>query len=346
MAGAVWKRGSRARSLKARVAQPMHATRRSALALGGGALAALSFAGRAGAAEAIELGAHKMPLDERAPDLTRVGALGWRGGLWLQSPDKRFGGWSDLWLSPDNKRLVAISDRGWTLDAAVAFDGHLQGLGNARLGRLSGPDDKALLRADSDAEGLARLPDGGFAVSFEQRHRILVYPPAEPPFSRSPRLIAGPSLGDTPRNGGMEALACLPGGALLTLVEEGVEADLHRGFVETPTGWAKLNYRAAANFAPVGLCVLDDGASIVLERSFSVFFGGFGARLVRVAAGAWRADAVVEGVELARLHPPLLVDNYEGIAATRGADGETLLWLIADDNYMSLQRTLLAVFAL
>lgn len=325
-------------------------TRRSALALGGGALAALSFPGLACAAEPIELGAHRMPLDARAPELApgqgRVGALAWRGGLWLDSPDKRFGGWSDLWLGPDGKRLVAISDRGWTLDAAVLFDGHLQGLRNARLGRLTGPDAKPLLRADSDAEGLARLPDGSFAVSFEQRHRILVYPPAEPPFSRPPRAVSSPPLGDAPRNGGMEALACLPGGALLALAEEGLEAGLHRGFVQTPTGWAKLNYRAAADFAPVGMCVLDDGSSVVLERSFSLFFGGFGARLARVAAGAWGAGAVVEGVELARLRPPLLADNFEGISATRSPDGETLLWLVSDDNYMSLQRTLLAVFAL
>ncbi len=328
----------------------MHPTRRSALALGGGALAALSFPGFARAAEPIELGAHKMPLEERASELapapTRVGALAWRGGLWLQSPDRRFGGWSDLWIDAANKRLVAISDRGWTLDAAILFDGHLQGLGNARLGRLAGPDGKPILRADSDAEGLARLPDGGFAVSFEQRHRILAYPPAESPFSRPPRAIPSPPLADTPRNGGMEALACLPSGALVTLLEEGLEAGLHRGFVQTPSGWAKLNYRAAADFAPVGMCVLDDGSSIVLERSFSLLFGGFATRLVRVAAGAWIADAVVEGVELARLRPPLLVDNYEGIAATRDPNGETLLWLIADDNYMSLQRTLLAVFAL
>ena len=324
----------------------MHPTRRSALALGGGALAALSFPGLARATEAIELSAHRMPLDERAPELDRVGALAWRGGLWLQSSDKRFGGWSDLWIDPANRRVIAISDRGWTLDAVILFDEHLQGLGNARLGRLTGLDGKALLRADSDAEGLARMPDGSFAVSFEQRPRILVYPPTQSPFSRPPRAIPGPNLGETPRNGGMEALACLPGGALLTLVEEGLEAGLHRGFVQTPTGWAKLNYRAAADFAPVGMCVLDDGSSIVLERSFSLFFGGFGTRLVRVAAGAWVGGAIVEGTELARLRPPLLVDNYEGIAATRGHDGTILLWLIADDNYMSLQRTLLAVFAL
>jgi len=108
--------------------------------------------------------------------------------------------------------------------------------------------------------------------------------------------------------------------------------------------WAKRRATAAWKRSPV--CLLDDGSSIVLERSFSLFFGGFGTRLVRVAAGAWVGGAIVEGTELARLRPPLLVDNYEGIAATRGPDGTILLWLIADDNYMSLQRTLLAVFAL
>jgi hypothetical protein len=77
----------------------------------------------------------------------------------------------------------------------------------------------------------------------------------------------------------------------------------------------------------------------VLERSFSLLLGGFGARLVRVAANAFAPGAVVEGRELARLRPPLLADNYEGIAATLAPDGTQLLWLLSDDNFMSLQRT-------
>jgi hypothetical protein len=193
---------------------------------------------------------------------------------------------------------------------------------------------------------LARLPDGSFAVSFEQTHRILVYPPAEPPFSKPPKVRAAPNLADTPRNGGMEALIALPNGALVTLIEEGLDDGLHRGFVETATGWAKFGYRAGENFAPVGICALANGDFVVLERSFSIFFGGFGARLVRVAANAFVPGAIVEGQELARLRPPLLVDNYEGIAATLAPDGTQLLWLLSDDNFMSLQRTLLVVFAL
>jgi len=321
-------------------------TRRSALARLGGALAAYSFGADVLASTPLELAAVPIALDERDSGVDRVGPLRWRGGLWLGAADKRFGGWSDLWVAADRSRLIAISDRGWTLDAAPAFDTNLRGLHGARFGRLIEPGGKAVLRAAGDAEGLARLPDGSFAVSFEQTPRILVYPPAEPPFSRPPRARAAPNLADTPRNGGMEALAALPGGALVTLVEEGREDGLHRGFVETATGWAKFGYRAGENFAPVGICALADGDFVVLERSFSLLLGGFGARLVRVAANAFAPGAVVEGRELARLRPPLLADNYEGIAATLAPDGTQLLWLLSDDNFMSLQRTLLVVFQL
>jgi hypothetical protein len=42
----------------------------------------------------------------------------------------------------------------------------------------------------------------------------------------------------------------------------------------------------------------------------------------------------------------MLVDNFEGIAARRGPKGETLIYLISDNNFRSGQRTLLMMFAL
>ena len=52
------------------------------------------------------------------------------------------------------------------------------------------------------------------------------------------------------------------------------------------------------------------------------------------------------GREIARLGPTLTIDNMEGIAARRGARGETLLYLVSDDNFTVLQRTLLHMFEL
>ena len=46
------------------------------------------------------------------------------------------------------------------------------------------------------------------------------------------------------------------------------------------------------------------------------------------------------------LRPPLIFDNFEGIAARSGAGGETLIYLLSDDNFNPLQRTLLLMFAL
>jgi hypothetical protein len=40
------------------------------------------------------------------------------------------------------------------------------------------------------------------------------------------------------------------------------------------------------------------------------------------------------------------LDNFEGIAARRGSDGGVLLYLVSDDNFLGLQRTLLLQFSL
>ncbi len=322
-------------------------TRRGALALAGGALAAwtLPVAARAAGVADFPLYAAPIPFDETDPARTQAGTLAWRGGLLLGSADRRFGGWSDLWIDPGNSRLVAISDNGWTIDARVAFDGTLRGLSHAKLGRLAGPDGRVLEGPAADAEALVRLPDGGFAVGFERQHRILVYPPSEPPFARRPRAMAlPPHVSAAPRNGGIETMARLANGRLLFLLEDLVEEGAHVGYVGAASGWTKIAYRAAPGFVPVGACTLAGGDTIILERAFSLF-GGFGSRIVRVAAGAWREGEAVSGTELARLRPPMASDNYEGIATTRTADGADLLWLVSDDNYSLLQRTLLAVFS-
>lgn len=322
--------------------------RRGALAFAAGALAAVSFSGAPRAApDAIELHAASVPLDARDPAVSSIGALDWRGGLELGSPDRRFGGWSDLWVSADNGRLVAISDNGWFLDAALEFDGALRGVTRPRLGRLLRPGGDPVVERDADAEGLVRMPDGGFAVSFERTHRIHVYPPSEPPFARAPRLVALPaSMRDAPRNGGVEALALMADGRFLALTEEVDAGDGALAcFVGGAGGWGSLAYVPAAGFRPVGACVLPGGDTLVLERSFGLI-GGFGTRLARVAAGTWREGARVGGTELARLRAPLVSDNFEGICTTRAADGRDLVWLVSDDNYSFLQRTYLAVFAL
>jgi hypothetical protein len=42
----------------------------------------------------------------------------------------------------------------------------------------------------------------------------------------------------------------------------------------------------------------------------------------------------------------MAVDNYEGIASLRAPDGSEMVWLLSDDNYSLLQRTLLVAFSI
>ena len=83
----------------------------------------------------------------------------------------------------------------------------------------------------------------------------------------------------------------------------------------------------------------------MIERRVSTF-SGFHVRLVRLAAGDIQPGARLKGEELARWGAPLTVDNFEGLATRRGADGEILIYLLSDDNFSLFQRTLLLMFAL
>lgn len=71
--------------------------------------------------------ASRIPFDEKDPARVRVDRLIWRGGLQLGADDKRFGGWSDIRVDPDNKRATLISDRGGAMELGLDFDGTLKG---------------------------------------------------------------------------------------------------------------------------------------------------------------------------------------------------------------------------
>ncbi len=105
-----------------------------------------------------------------------------------------------------------------------------------------------------------------------------------------------------------------------------------------------LSYAVGRGFVPTGADRLDDTIYVV-ERSFSLL-GGFTSRIVTLPATAVRPGARLVGRALAELHPPLVGENFEGIAARRGADGRVLLYLVSDDNFFALQRTLLLQFSL
>ena len=300
-------------------------------------------------AEPLELSTRAVALDTTDPARQRVGKLLWRGGIEITSPHRRFGGLSGLLVSPDGARLTAVSDEGRWITARIGYDegGRLAGLSQGAIGSLHGPGGShPKSKRDQDSESLARLPGGGILVAFERNHRLWRYPPAANPLAGHAELLPSPpGLKELRSNSGIEALAVLSGGALFALAEGRKEEAESPAFLWRGGAWSSLRYPRQGGFRPTGAARLPGGDLLVIERRFNII-DGIAVRLRRIPAAAIQPGAVLEGEVLATLTPPLSLDNLEGVAVRRSEAGETLVYLVSDDNFKPIQRTILLMFAL
>lgn len=299
----------------------------------------------------LEIRSQPLALKLDEPALKRIGRLIWRGGISMTANSANFGGWSGLHVSPDGRTLTGISDVGSWLTATIDYDAdrNLAGLNHGRIGSLRGVDGRPLgSKIESDAEGMARLPDGSWLVSFERRHRIWRYPTLD----GTPVPVNLPDgFSRQPENGGIEALTALADGTIVAISEtySVTPGELvgwtGRAGADGRYAWQTFRYPQLPDFNPTALAPLPDGGFVLLERAFDLA-RGVRIRVMRAELADFRPGALARPREIARLASPLAVDNLEGVAATKGPRGETLLWLISDDNFNSLQRNLLLLFEL
>jgi hypothetical protein len=303
-----------------------------------------------------------VPLDPTHPDAASLGRLRYMGGLWLEAGDPRFGGFSDLRIGDGGRSLVAVSDCGTSLTAALQYDGEgrLRAADRLQLRPLAAPGGRTLSRAEVDAESLVRLRDGSYVVGFEGQHRLWRYPAGEPPLVSSPVPVAGPAeAASLPSNEGFEALVALPDGRLLVLAESvRGSADRTAGWVQSGGSWSAFELPLLVEddaprdpFRPTGAALLPSGDVVLVERRWPAL----AARLRLITSKEVEARSSLAGAEIARLAPPFTLDNYEGIEAAPGPDGRLRVFLLSDDNDCSkggpraganVQRTLLLSFVL
>lgn len=319
-----------------------HALRAAILAV------SVGMAGTA-AADPVTVQARPVPLDRSQPPSIKAGKLEYRGGIQLESSDKRFGGFSSLWVSPDGQRMLTIGDVSDWLTARLVYgpSGDLAGISDAEMGRLVGIDGYPLPAQtfETDAEALEMVSSGGIVVTFERNHRIWFYPLATPLFSLAPRALSvPPGLKDAPNNEGLEALAELPDGRFLAITEGLREGDAFVGWIGDGKVWQKLTVATHGAYQPTDAKALPNGDVILLERRYNPLTG-LGVRLRLIPASQIVPGGRLTGEELADIAPPLSIDNFEGLSVRRG-NGEWLIYIISDDNFQSIQRTYLMMFAL
>lgn len=294
----------------------------------------------------------------RAGQPAGAGKLEWRGGLLLQSEHKNFGGWSGLAIERDGRRFLAVSDAGAWMTGELTYAGKAPtGIARPRIGPLLTREGQNLTRGrDRDAEGLTllsgSLDKATLLVAFEQNTRIARYDFSVSKGSSPTRgFVELPQAARISARSGFEAMTVLRGGpnagAFVAFSERGTDAQGHRsGWL-----WSKTNpgtpvrLTDKGGYAVTDAVSLEDGSLIILERRFGWFEGLF-VRLRVIAAENIASGEPIAGETLLEADLAHEIDNMEGLAVSRDADGTAILTLISDDNFnTALQRTLLLQFA-
>lgn len=292
--------------------------------------------------------------DPENPRDTKAGQLRYVGGLELSSNHPDFGGLSALIVSKTGDALIAVSDQGNWITADLQSDGDRPvSLSRSLIAPLLSADGTALSgKREADAEGLA-VPVGTdprttpVLVSFERHHRIRKFNLAEKGFeARAETVRDFGTLTNLANNQGLEALTFLPDGSLLALSEESLDADGHIiGVRLTETKATPVRLRQHLPYMLTDLAILPDGDLVTLERHYSLI-AGVSILMRRIPAAALESNAPLDGEILLQANNSRSIDNMEGLSIRQTVDGTSLLYLLSDDNFNPLQRTLLLVFAL
>lgn len=244
-------------------------------------------------------------------------------------------------MTEDGASFVTVGDGGQLVFGTVEReDGRITGLDFDQVKSLHTPDGRRVTGLwEFDAEGVALSPERRLYVAFEQDARVWAYDAWLGPAIPLPRH---PDFAEFPANGGLEALAIGPDGALYALSERSTKVRRGRAVYRYRNGaWSVFGtVGTSRGFWPVGADVGPDGRFYLLERRYLPFLG-FATRVRRFGIGA-------EGLEAAEV---LLETgqgrhgNLEGIAVWEDPEGGLRITMIADDDDLDDQRTELVDYA-
>lgn len=294
------------------------------------------------------LRARALSLNAADPAQRDLGRLHYLGGWQLNSTHHGFGGISSLLAEPDGQ-ILALSDSGTLMGFHI-------GPGKAERRPFIAPlpirpQDRDRPWWAWDSEAMTHDPaTQRYWVGFELQQMICRYSPG---FARVEACRTWPEIEAWPETGSIESLARLPDGRFLVLAEMGMTADgshdtlLFAGDPAEATTAAPmhLRYVPPRGYRPTDAVALDDRHILVLNRRLTLQ-ELFTATLAIVELPERpRPGDRLKARALARLAPPLLADNFEGLAVTREGD-RRVIWIASDDNHEFFQRTLLLKFAL
>lgn len=276
------------------------------------------------------------------PSRTRAGRLTLLQGWKIASRSSQFGGWSALHI--DGDRFTAIGDYGSVLRFRLTRFGRAT---DARIDPLPAGCGRVNDKRERDSESLTMAPDGWW-IGYEVVSRLCK---VTSDFSRALALRRPAAMANWRRQSGAEAVLRLADGRFLVFAERAPKDAVLRPLLvfsgdpaDPKTALSIRSYIPPPGYSPTDAAQLPDGRILVLNRRFA-FADLFTTILVVIDPATLDPSKPIQGVALARLAPPTLHDNFEGLAVTVEG-GRPIIWMISDDNFMSWQSSYLLKFAL
>ncbi len=268
-------------------------------------------------------------------------------GFSLASSDPRFGGISSIQIQEDGKLLWAISDRGdWMKFSLSHRAGKLTAVRLDNIEALQMPDNEKWHKRNLDAEASAYIDQRTLLIAFERVNRLLAYNFTEKGIEGSPRLYTHPKeLALAPRTGGPEAMTRLCDGRIFVLNEKtAFKQTNHAGWVGDKKKWQTFKYRPRKGYNPTGATTLPDCRILLTIRRFN--FTSFSWGFALLNPSKINSSKILEDSTSYFFVHPTISENFEAVAAHRGRDGDTYVYVMADDNFSIFQATLLLQFKL
>lgn len=261
----------------------------------------------------------------------------------IDLPDDQdwMGGFSGIDLDASGTEFHMITDRGRIVTGRLMRkDGTISQIAFEAHQPLVDKDGQARDFPHTDAEGLAVDDQGRAFVSFEQAHRFLVYDTWKsnarwPSYTRSWRALAN--------NQGLEALAILEDGTLLTVPEKinwgASESLVYRRAPNS--NWSQpYTLPINKNYKPVGADFGPDGRLYILERGLYPF--GFYSRVRAMHV----SDKGFQGIHTVLQTTLGTHGNLEGVSVWQDSNGAIRLTMISDDNFLPFSRSQIVEYVL
>jgi len=288
--------------------------------------------------------------DPSDPARRQFGALEFRGGLVLSSPYKHFGGISALRVQPDGARFIALSDRSYWLSGRIVYKGSRPAaISEAAMAPFLNSKGKP---TNWDTESIAQ-DDGRLYVGIETSNRIVRFNyGSKGLLARGEDMVVPAGIKSLSDNKGLEALVFVTrkfalGGSLIGVSERGLtpSGDL-KAFIIGGRDPGEFTVKRTDDYDVSDAALLPDGDLLILERRFSLLRGGISMRIRRIRMSDIHRGALVDGSILIEADMRNEIDNMEALSVHRTSSGEIILSLMSDDNFTSIQRTLLLQFRL